>query len=82
MHTIFSMYHNKLGFCETPFCNDKTILVTAHGAIIKALLVVASKGEITYFDKNVWINNGQICILEFQKDGWKVLPRIPLTDAQ
>ena len=76
------MYHNKLGFCETPFCNDKTILVTAHGAIIKALLVVASKGEITYFDKNVWINNGQICILEFQKDGWKVLPRIPLTDAQ
>lgn len=42
---------------------DKTILVVAHGAIIKAVLNQASQGRIAYFDSDIWIENGSLCTL-------------------
>lgn len=51
---------------------DRTVLVVAHGAIIKATLVVLTGGRITYFDENVWINNGSYCLLEYEQMPWKI----------
>ncbi len=50
----------------------KTILVVAHGAIIKAALVALTNGRITYFDETVWINNGSYCLLEYREEQWKI----------
>ena len=44
--------------------SDQTVLVTSHGAFIKAALGIASAGKIAYFDKDIWIDNGDCCILE------------------
>lgn len=51
---------------------DQTILVVAHGAIIKAILVALTKGRITYFDETVWINNGSYCLFEYEQKQWKI----------
>ncbi len=51
---------------------DKTVLVVAHGAIIKAALVAASNGRITYFDETIWISNGSYCLLEQADTHWKI----------
>lgn len=50
----------------------QNILVVAHGAIIKAVLVVLSGGSIGYFDEKVWIENGSYCMLEGEPDHWKI----------
>ncbi len=52
--------------------SDRTVLVVAHGAIIKATLVALTNGRITYFDENVWINNGSYCLLEYAQKKWKI----------
>ena len=48
----------------------QNILVTAHGAMIRGVLMAASKRTISYFDKRYWIHNGSYCILEQTEDGW------------
>lgn len=51
---------------------DKTILVAAHGAIIKAVLVVLTGGKIDYFTPDVWIENGSFCILEKNGESFQI----------
>ena len=51
---------------------DRTVLVVAHGAIIKAVLVALTNSRITYFDEKVWINNGSYCLLEYTEKQWKI----------
>ncbi len=51
---------------------DQTVLVVAHGAIIKAILVALTLGKIGYFDDNVWIENGSFCILEGEPGHWQI----------
>lgn len=52
--------------------SDRTVLVVAHGAIIKATLVALTNGRIAYFDENVWISNGSYCLLEYEQKEWKI----------
>ena len=58
----------------------KNLLVTSHGAMIRGVLMAASKGEISYFDKKYWISNGSYCILEQTEDGWTYQFEKPLPD--
>ncbi len=50
----------------------QNILVVAHGAIIKAVLVAMSEGTIGYFDEKVWIENGSYCMLEGEPGHWRI----------
>ena len=52
--------------------SDQTVLVTSHGAFIKAALGIASAGKIAYFDKDIWIDNGDCCTLEKTESAWTV----------
>lgn len=47
---------------------DKTVMVVAHGAILKAVLAYASKGTMVYQDETIRIAPGSIYVLEY-KDG-------------
>lgn len=51
---------------------NQNILVVAHGAIIKAVLVALTHGRIGYFDEKVWIENGSYCLLNYDNDTWKI----------
>lgn len=73
--------------------SDETVLVTSHGAMIKAVLCALTRGKIGYFDEDIWIENGSFCVLECdisadseaagRRDcteyGWKIL-LYPLTE--
>lgn len=74
METIDQLYERAakgLKWLETNY-PDQTVLVTSHGAFIKAALGIASDGRIAYFDKDIWIDNGDCCILEKQTSDWAI----------
>lgn len=50
------------------------ILIVAHGAILKALIVALTKGEIAYTDSSVVIEQGSILCVEYE-DGRAYLRR-------
>ena len=68
---LFTRAGKAISHCEELY-PDQTVLVVAHGGIIKASLVVASQGKIDYFDKRIWIDNGSYCVLEGQKSDWSI----------
>jgi len=47
----------------------KTLLITAHGSIIKAILASATDGAFSYSEGRVAFSTGEFCILEY--DGEK-----------
>ena len=59
---------------------DRNVLVTSHGAMIRGVLMAASKGAISYFDKRYWIHNGSYCILEQTEDGWDYSFEKPISE--
>ena len=74
METLDELYNraaSAITYLETHFPNQ-TVLVASHGAFIKASLVVASHGKISYFDNDIWIENGSFCVLEKENDAWKI----------
>lgn len=74
METLDELYARAakaIRYCEEQF-PDTTLLITSHGAFIKAVLVVLTHGRIEYFAQNVWINNGDYCILERAGEDWKI----------
>lgn len=74
METLEELCHRAetaVNQCQKEF-PGQTILVVAHGAIIKATLVTLTNGRITYFDENVWINNGSYCLLEYTENQWNI----------
>lgn len=58
-------------WCEREY-PQKTLLVVAHGAIMKAILVALTNGRIAYFDETVWINNGSYFLLESKQKQWNI----------
>lgn len=54
-------------YTEDPFA-EQTILVVAHGAIIKGILTQASGGTVHYHDRDMWIENGSFCMLSGPKE--------------
>ena len=74
---LFERAEKAIHQCEDAY-PDQTILVTAHGAIIKAILVVLTHGQIGYFDKDVWIENGSCCLLDGNTDNWTISIYSPL----
>ena len=52
--------------------SGQNLLVIAHGAIIKAVLVALTEGRIGYFDENVWIENASYCVLDYDGRDWKL----------
>ncbi len=58
------------------YCLDsypgQTVLVVSHGALIKSTLVNVTNGRIGYHDEDVWIENGNFCLLEQEAEGWKL----------
>ena len=71
LEELFERAGKAIAHCEEHYA-DQTVLVIAHGGIIKACLVAASRGKIDYFDKHIWIDNGSYCVLEGQKDDWSI----------
>lgn len=76
LDALFLRAETALNHCKEAY-SGQTILVVAHGAIIKAVLNRASQGKIAYFDPHVWIENGSFCCLQDkpQADGsfaWEI----------
>ena len=68
---LFERAAKAISFCIDNYAGQ-TVLVAAHGAIIKAMLVAASRGKIDYDDSTIWIDNGSYCILDGDADHWKI----------
>ena len=74
METLDELYKRTakaISYLEENY-SDQTILIASHGAFIKAILGVVTHGKVTYFDKDVWIENGTYCLLQKIGDDWKV----------
>lgn len=61
---------------EDPFA-EQTILVVAHGAIIKGVLTQASGGTVHYHDSDIWIENGSFCMLSGPKEAARKDSNLP-----
>lgn len=68
---LFERAAKAIAFCADNYAGQ-TVLVAAHGAIIKAMLVAASRGKIDYDDSTIWIDNGSYCILDGDVNSWKI----------
>ena len=74
METLEELYERAckaIAHCVEVYAGQN-VMVVAHGAIIKAVLVVASKGKIGYFDQDVWIDNGSYCVMEGDGEKWRI----------
>lgn len=58
--------------CVKKYCG-KTILITAHGAILKAVLTAATKGKYPYNEGNVSLGTGELCLLEYEGEVFEVV---------
>ena len=50
----------------------QTIIVTTHGAFLKAVIQYLTNGRIDYFDHSVWADNGCYCIAESDNGSWSL----------
>ena len=71
LEELFARAESAIQQCADTY-PGQTVLVAAHGAVIKAILVVLTHGKIGYFDNNVWIENGSYCLLEGNTDSWNL----------
>ncbi len=58
--------------CEESY-QDENILLVTHGGTIRALLTVLTHGNIPYSGKTAWLENGCMCLMEKQENGWEML---------
>lgn len=53
--------------------HDKTILITAHGSILKAVLTSITNGEYPYNQGSTALETGELCVLEYGEDKFNVI---------
>ena len=74
METLDQLIHRAgcaIAKCVNTY-SGHNLLVVAHGAIIKAVLVALTNGKIGYFDEDVWIENASYCLLNREANDWKI----------
>jgi len=70
-----------INYCTSSY-PEKTLLITSHGALIKAILVSLTQGKIGYFDEDIWIENGSYCMLDKDTNGWHISVHSPRNQFQ
>lgn len=84
METLDTLYERAAETIKYLCANypNQTILAASHGAFIKAVLGIVTDGKITYFDRDVWIENGTYCLLQQTDTGWTVSIHSKSTDFE
>ena len=68
----------RAGIAITKYINeyfDKTILIAAHGSILKAILVSIMKEKYAYNEGSAAFGTGEFCILEYNQENFEIISK-------